>query len=508
MKILLRITILILLNLTALLQADMGPYDWTYIHLNALRDEKVVQLTGFCNRIHKQAKLAAQDHSINEFFYLNLQYSRAAAQAAPPQEITQKIETLQSVFQEHYIRNWLSFYDILFIDTSGNIFYSIRKEADYGINITQNSSFDTMLSNCIRQQPTSEVFIDFHPYGASGEPASFFIEPITKNDKIIGWIALQLAVNKINSIFAGTENLGPTCEAFVVNRNGYMLTESNFIREETILKRKLDESNINYKFNEGRGNRLVTDYRGFKVLTSFEVFDFLGTQWLVVAKLDQAQVTTEHFKQHKEYYYKQIQDRLTKQIAAPEQSNLKPIPANKAIRRVDMDEFIRADHKEILQTMGVSTCTALVAMLPEKFGYMAHISPLDTSYGGVGTDLVSSITKKIKTYDIYKYERPHVKFVIIARHLNSLNAIVDRLVSEGFLLSQIKIMYYPQAQYARVAYDYSSDQLNVEWVMDKENIHTTLQHDDNSHNIGFIVKQTIDDRQEYYSILDKNGTNM
>ena len=63
-----------------------------------------------------------------------------------------------------------------------------------------------------------------------------------------------------------------------------------------------------------------------------------------------------------------------------------------------------------LQTLGVSTCTAVIATYPGKFGYMAHVSPLDSVYGGNVTDLVGLITKKIKTYDIYKYERTICSF--------------------------------------------------------------------------------------------------
>ena len=479
-------------------KADKGPYDWAYVHLDGLRDEKVKQLRSFCDRIHQQAREASVDNAMINFFDLNLRYCLALNEEVPPNGIAEKISELRSAFDEHYIRNWLSFYDILFIDMECNIFYSIRKELDFGSNILSGDQLDTHLSNCLQAKPGTEQFVDFHYYGASKEPASFFVEPIFKDGKQIGWIALQLAINKINSLFAGTEHLGETSEAIVVNRQGYMLTESNFVSDETILKTRLDDCNIAPKFQEGHGNRIVTDYRGFTVLTSFEVVEFLGAKWLVVVKMDEAQVTTEHFNQHKLYYNGQIVDYL---------NNTGPVPENvdcistgdKVVRQVDMDEFVRAKHSELLQTMGVSTCTAVIATYPGKFGYLAHVSPLDKVYGGDATDLIGSITKKIKTYDIYKYERRYVRFVIVARHLESLESIVSKLVAEGFLLSQISVMYQAEARYARVLYDYSKDALSVVWVSGDGADKKCIQDAKFSHNIGEIVKECISLQKQQYA---------
>ncbi len=230
----------------------------------------------------------------------------------------------------------------------------------------------------------------------------------------------------------------------------------------------------------------------------------MGTKWLVVAKIDQSQITTEHFQQHNHFYNKQIAKYLSDYpVTNQQQTGINY--DNKTLRQVDMDEFFRADHDEILQTFGVSTCTAVVAMYPGKFGYLAHVSPLDNVYGGNSTDLIGSITKKIKTYDIYKYERPYVKFVIVARHLNSLESIVNKLVEEGFLLSQISIMYYPQARHARVVYDYSKDKLVVEWVIEQEPKSSCYQNANSAQNIGLIVKQCIIEREEKYANISSQN---
>ena len=217
-------------------------------------------------------------------------------------------------------------------------------------------------------------------------------------------------------------------ETFLVNKEGYLLTESGFVGSSTILKIQLGKKNIAEKFTKVKGNKTVTDYRGFTALTSYEVFNFLGTQWLVVAKVDEAQVVTEHFQQHSKYYLEKIKNFLSKSVA----NNNGTFPKhNEKVIMVDMDEFVKADHGELLKTIGVSTCTAVIATYPGKFGYMAHISPYDKMYDGRATNLLGHIIKKIKVYDIYKFERQHVRFTVIARHLDTVENIVNKLVSEG-----------------------------------------------------------------------------
>jgi hypothetical protein len=83
----------------------------------------------------------------------------------------------------------------------------------------------------------------------------------------------------------------------------------------------------------------------------------------------------------------------------------------------------------------------------------------------------------------------------VARHLDSLVPIVNKLVEEGFLLAQISMMYNPQAKCANVLYDYSKDRLSVEWVPYQVSDVRYIQHADASHNLETIVKQSIDDEK-------------
>ena len=284
-------------------------------------------------------------------------------------------------------------------------------------------------------------------------------------DGVGGWIVLQCAINKVNSIFAWNDDLGATGETFLVNGHGTMLTESNFTGRSTILNKRLDDRNIQTKFADQQGHRTVTDYRGQTALTSFEVVEFLGTQWLVVAKMDEDEILTRHYIQHRRYYGDRIKSFLHKTPMAPLRESKSSAP--QTLLRIDMDEFLKADNGERLLTFGLATCTGLLVTYPEHFAYLAHVSPKDKVYGDGETNLLGQMVKRIKTFDIYPCEQRDLIFVVVATHDESLLAVVDKLLEEGYLLSQIQVMINYEATAASMSYDYRSNSLNDAYNLGK-----------------------------------------
>jgi hypothetical protein len=156
--------------------------------------------------------------------------------------------------------------------------------------------------------------------------------------------------------------------------------------------------------------------------------------------------------------------------------------------RIDMDEFLKANKGESIHTFGVSTCTGFLAAYPGKFAYMAHISPKDKIYGANETNLLGQMIKKIRSFDIYRCERRHVVFVFVAPHYNSLLAIVDKLVEEGFLLSQIRVLYNPKAASVAVSYDYEENNMNVSWRLKNNSTGNNYHFMEDTQNVGEIIR--------------------
>jgi hypothetical protein len=474
--------------------AQKSPYDWALIQLDYIRQEKVDHLKRFTRRMHDLARKASDDQRMIAFFEMNRHYHQASINDKPTASLTDKVEEMRQDFNQYYIFNYFSFYDILFVDTQGTVFYSIRKEKDTYLNLVNEKEVAGDLGEVIAQKPEQEVFVDFYHYSPSSEPAAFFIEPIIHNGVQEGWIVLQCAINRLNSIFSSTDDLGQTGETFLVNQTGFMLTESYFKGDSTILTQELDDKNIRAKFTDRIGHRVVTDYRGATALTSFEVFDFLGTKWLVVAKIDKDEITTNHYLRQKKYYSDLLLEYLKISslflTAAPAQKN------HPAAFRVDMDEFLKAKNGELLETWGVTTCTALIATVPGRFCYLAHISPLDKVYNGSGTNIVEQITKKIKNFDIYPYEMQDVVFVAAAPHLDSISNIIDQLIEEGFFLSQIKMAYHPSAGSVAVYSDYQKNRVIFEWILQNDTDSKYISDMEQTVNMGDIIEEIMHQNKE------------
>ena len=464
-------------------------FDWGFVHLEYARDARFTQLKRLCEQVHKRARAIADDQVMVAFFDASAKSARLLGNAAPPPELVPSLAKFRSTVNAYYIEHYIAFQDVLFVNSKGEIIHSIRKNPAYRENLLSGQLSTTPLAQALAKEPNTETFVDFHHFAAVNAPAAFFIEPAIGNGALKGWYVLQWSLNKINAIFAGSEELGSSGETFLVNRDGFMLTESSFESDSTILKKHLDDSNIQTKFDMRKGRKTVIDYRGAGALSAFEVYRFLDTQWLLVAKMDEAQVLTDHFIQHTGYYHGLIAEHLK---TDRQKCDARPIDTDgRGIVRVEMDEFVRVNQGELLQTYGVSTCTAMVAVYPGKFGYLAHISPYDKVYGGTVTNIVGHVLKKIKNYDIYKYERDRVRFIIVARHLESLPQIVDKLLEEGFYLSQISVLHRPDAASANVTCDYQAGSCVVEWRSAVRQERSVFQEACSTNNLGAILKASL-----------------
>ncbi len=487
---LLALVMFISITISTVAEAEKGPYDWALIRLDYARQEKVGQLRSFWKRMHVLALQVAQDKLVLPCFDINLQYAHAIEKGPVPEALVQRVTQLRQGFNAYYIQNYFAFYDIMFVSVQGHVFYSIRGEFDLQNNLLTEGAICSALSQCLKTSPKEEAFVDYHRHSASSKPAAYFIEPVYRDGNHLGWIILQCAINKVNTLLAWTDDLGQTGETFLVNQQGYMLTESNFEGASTILRKRLDDRNVQGKFADGQGHRTVTDYRGRTALTSFEVVEFLGTRWLVVAKMDANEIVTDHYVQHRRYYADKLLDYLRVAPQAPLREP--PELERRDTLRVDMDEFLKADNGQRLHTFGISTCTGVLAAYPGHLAYLAHISPKDKLYGSGDTNLLGPMIKRLKGFDIYRCQRHQVVFVVVATHLDTLLAIIDKLAEEGFLLSQICVMYRPNVESATVSYDYPEDEMVVTWrpveAVGAKCVHTMID----TMNVGQIIQNIMD----------------
>ncbi len=185
------------------------------------------------------------------------------------------------------------YYDIFLFDTEGNLVYSVFKELDYATNLQSGQWKDSGLGDVFRKSisnptPDHTAFIDFKPYGPSADaPASFIGKPVFRDGQMIGVLAFQMPIGKINSLMQDATGLGETGESFIVGDDFLMRSDSRFSEQSTILKREVKIEAVKEALAGKSGSMLSTDYRGEAVKAVYNHFDFFGTTWAIVTEIEE-----------------------------------------------------------------------------------------------------------------------------------------------------------------------------------------------------------------------------
>lgn len=435
------------------------------IHERSFRvlEKKVEQkqnlLQTVCRYTAAKADSFAVDPLIQEFFGRAFRYYTLQDEARLSDDDREAFLSAQQIFRDHYVDHYALFYDTVLVGKGGNVFYSVMRNEYVGQNLFTGDLATSSLAATIREEGP-RAFVDFQYFPVSEEPAAFFVQPIRIDGRFAGWCLLQWSINELNFLFSPGDGPGRTFETVLVNKEHFLITNSRFHRDATSLALRLRRDNIAAKFEEERGNRLLVDYRGKLVLSHFEVVDYLGSEWLISAKIDENEVITNHYLGHR--------SALQEFLFEPEYFH--PAQGTTVFEtgrrlRVDMDEFVRGGADAVLFTRGVATCTALIVARPGQFAYLAHLSPYDAAYQGEisYTDLAHQLVQRLPDYEINRNDYVDMVFYIVAGHTDSIEAITDTILEGGFFLSQIHFLRNPEARAADVYFDVAGNTLNVLW---------------------------------------------
>lgn len=367
----------------------------------------------------------------------------------------------------HFVLQYGDFYDMLFVDTTGAVFHSIKKESDYGSNLFTDATVASSFATYFKRDK-GYTFTDYTFYHPSQEPAAFFITTLYDKEIFRGWIVLQCPLNRVNRILTSHyKKSGRTGEVYLVNQNNLMLSDSRFIEDSSILRLQIHSDAVTQALLDGYGERMINDYRGVRVYSSYEKFRCFGSEWIIIAEIDEDEIITDYYRQNHKKCAEKIEKHLSSFVATTPPINLL------SAHRVDINEFARID-SGALQTHGVGSCTGLLLTYPNRFTYMAHIGPIDRIYTKTPLDrfllrkkmtsYLTDLIAQIRYHHVLPAELRNIQFHIITPHTHSYHAIIQELIANGIELSQIFYHYNPQSDCANIHYNLDTDVLNIEWV--------------------------------------------
>jgi class 3 adenylate cyclase len=284
------------------------------------------------------------------------------------------------------------YYDLFLIDPQGNIVYTVFKETDYTTNLTTGVYRTSNLARAFAEAKNSQgreyvKLVDFEPYRASyNAPAAFIATPIYQDSELIGVLALQLPVDKINSVMTGDRNwkdngLGDSGETYLVgsdylmrsmsrflieDRDGYIKTlRSQGVAEETltkiqeyntsILQQKVETAATKQAISGKTGTKIIQDYRDIPVLSSYTKLAIPELDWVILAEMDLSEAYQPIYEFQKRILVTSSLMILVIVVASMGMAYIFVRPINHLITRahqVETGETETLEHLELYDEMG------------------------------------------------------------------------------------------------------------------------------------------------------------
>ena len=184
------------------------------------------------------------------------------------------------------------FYDLLLIDTAGNVVFSLKQEPDLGTNLMQGPYRHTQLAKgfTLAMQTLQTHLSRFALYPPSGnQPAAFLVAPVLDKGVVIGALALQLDIKKLESVTADRTGLGHTGETLLAQQDGddaYYTAPLRHVPEAAYRYRVPREATLAmHKALAGdHGRGINIDYAGIEGVAAWHYLPALG--WGMVVKID------------------------------------------------------------------------------------------------------------------------------------------------------------------------------------------------------------------------------
>ncbi|MCX7185286.1 MAG: ATP-binding protein [Nitrosospira sp.] len=198
----------------------------------------------------------------------------------------------------HPLLSSMGYHDLLLIDVTGNVVFSLQREADFGTNLINGLYRDTALAQGYRDAVTL-LDIQISPvqiYAPSdGKPALFVTSPIVRDGRLLGALALQLDLGKLNAVAADSAGLGESGETALAQRDGddilYVIPLKR--APDAAFRLRFSQSSPNLPTGMRKalagehGKGVVHDYSGTEVIATWRYLPEL--RWGMVAKIDTAE---------------------------------------------------------------------------------------------------------------------------------------------------------------------------------------------------------------------------
>lgn len=296
----LSITPLIIFAFVSINMAKNSMQTQAFNQLESVRAIKKSEITSYISSLKANLKILQSDPYAIEAFKAFNQASSANG-IKNQQWINAEKNYAKRFININKINAW---YDVFFINLNGDIVFTAAKESDLGKNIIQSSLNESSLGDVFNKalnNNSSKVSIsDFKPYPPSNnEPAGFMMVRLNDTTNThIGYVALQFPLNKVNDIMQQRVGMGKTGETYLVGEDKRMRSDSYLDPKEhsviasfagNVANNGVDTDAVDAAFKGVTESKIIIDYNGNPVLSSFSTVDLDDFKWALIAEIDVAE---------------------------------------------------------------------------------------------------------------------------------------------------------------------------------------------------------------------------
>jgi methyl-accepting chemotaxis protein len=275
--------------------------------LEIARDLKKSQILDYFEMMEKNIKNLTENRNIHTLYNkLVALHKKYEVQASSAFNILDKPD-VQAVYAEYdtYFKTFMKenqLYDVFLICAKhGHVMYSAAKESDLGANLVIGSLKNSGLAKAWRGavQNREPHLTDMAPYAPSnGEPAMFLSLPIIDNGIVEGVIVVQIDPSNINKIMQNRTGMGKTGETYLVGPDKLMRSDSFLDPTNHSLIAsfknpsvgKVDTVASQESISGKTATKMIIDYNGNPVWSSYTQVKYLDLNWNVIAEIDDAEV--------------------------------------------------------------------------------------------------------------------------------------------------------------------------------------------------------------------------
>lgn len=248
--------------------------------LEALRNSRARAIEYYFARLRSSVSVAASSGTVK----------RAV-------ELSDGLQPNVAVLANQWSREF-SWYDLLLVDRQGVVFYTLKKESDFGTNLVTGPFADSGLAQAASlamksRQPRDTFMVDYRPYAPSGGiPAAFVSAPVFGADAEtpVGAMVVQVSIDDVDQLMNDVAGLGETGETYIIGPDYLLRTNSRFSEASTMLIQAARTDAAGLAIAGESGVLDQSNYRGRPALAAYSPLPIPEVRWSIIAEVDRAEV--------------------------------------------------------------------------------------------------------------------------------------------------------------------------------------------------------------------------